>query len=105
MTSLIRSRGIRWSASLSTLAAATLVLGGCAIAAGVGATESASPHAKVSATCVPPIPKSTFVPVPVSSDSMVAYNTAVSSAAVDDAMANARALSEYQQCLSRSDTL
>lgn len=99
------SERIRSIAALSGMAAATLLLASCAVPALVGTSQSPSPQARVSPTCIPPTPRSTFVPAPTSSDSTPAYNTAVASAALDDAMANARAQSEYQQCLSRIDSL
>lgn len=92
-----------YSTSRSSLAAIVFMTTGCAALIPRGLTStSRAPEAMASTAipCTAPIPAApTYVPPPVTTDSAAAYTAAVSSAAVDDALANSKAMSDYQQCL------
>jgi hypothetical protein len=87
----------------ATLAATVVVLAGCAVLTPQrGANIPPVPEAAASSnmSCPVPIPvPPTHVPPPVTADSAGGYIVAVSSAALDDAMANSKAQMAYQQCL------
>jgi hypothetical protein len=87
----------------ATLAATVAFLAGCAALSNQRRVNTASlPDAAASSAipCSAPIPAApTYVAPPVTADSAGGYTAAVGSAALDDAMANSKAQSEYQQCL------